>query len=423
MACEMATALPGTTSDGSTLFAHNSSRPVGEGQALLWVPGRDFAAGESVQVQHLRLPQVRRTHALIGIQPADAWGCVSGVNDQGVAMGATPTRTRLRGEAAGLTGADLVRLTLERSCDARQAVDAAADLIVRHGQGRYPGCPQEDDHDNAFLIADGREAYLLAACGSHWAVQQVAGVRALNEVCHLRKDWDRISPGLSGLAIRRGWWPEDGSKLDFAGALAESGDAAPFGYRWWGLATLLLEQHSGAVNAALMRRLLADPTPPRPRLGGEEEEEEGPSSASAGLVVRVDAAADAVPTAWCSFGPAHCGLYFPLPVAAGPPPGFRRLGPDDAGCDLWRRATGEWLDRAPPTEARAALADLQARFDQRAGEFAPEAAALKRHSDCEGLRRLTESFTQSNWECFEDVWEGLLGKEAAWDTACRMDAL
>ena len=85
-----------------------------------------------------------------------------------------------------------------------QAVQTVADLIGRHGQGAYAGCPPEDDHDNAFLIADRQEAYLLAACGGHWAVQQVAAVRALNESCHLRQDWDRISPGLSSLAIERG---------------------------------------------------------------------------------------------------------------------------------------------------------------------------------------------------------------------------
>ena len=74
-------------------------------------------------------------------------------------------------------------------------------------------------------------------------------------------------------------------------------------------------------------------------------------------------------------------------------------------------------------ETRAALADLQGRFDQVAGEFASEAIALKRRGDAEGLRRLAESFTQHNWERFEEAWEGLLGKEAAWETACRMDAV
>ena len=116
MGCEMATALPGATLDGSTLFAHNSNRPADEGQALFWLAGRDHAVGESVRVGRLTLPQVRRTCTpCSALGAAGGWGCVHGVNEHGVAMGATPTHTRLRGEAPGLTGADLVRLTLERS--------------------------------------------------------------------------------------------------------------------------------------------------------------------------------------------------------------------------------------------------------------------------------------------------------------------
>ncbi len=413
MGCEMATALPAATADGSTLFAHNSDRPAGEAWALLWAAGRDYAVGESVRVRRLTLPQVRRTHALLGLRPAGAWGCVHGVNEHGVAMGATPTFMRLRGEAAGLTGADVVRLTLERSSGARQAVDAATDLITRHGQGPCPGCPAEEDHDNAFLIADAREAHLLAACGAHWAVQQVGGVRALNEICHLRKDWDRISPGLADLAIQRGWQPEDGSKLDFSGALAADGGASALGYRWWGLATMLLEQQNGSVDHALMRRLLGEPA----------ADPEARPTATAGLVAQVGAPADGVPVAWCSFGPPRCRLYFPLPVIVEPPPAFRGDGAEENGCGLWRLMRRELLDRPPTAEARAALAELQGRFDQAAGEFAPEAAALKRRGDAEGLRRLAESFMQSNWERFEDMWEGLTGKEAAWETVCRMDAV
>ncbi len=413
MGCEMATALPGATLDGCTLFAHNNSRPADEGQSLLWLPARAYAVGESVRVGQLDLPQPRRSNALLGVRAADGWGCVHGVNEHGVAMGATPTHTRLRGDAPGLTGAALVRLTLERAAAARQAVQTATDLISRHGQGPYTGCPAEDDHDNAFLIADGQEAYLLAACGSHWAVQQVAAVRALNEACHLRQDWDRISPGLSSLAILRGWWPEDGSKLDFAGALARQEASDRQAFRWWGLATLQLEQQRGAVDNALMRRLLGEAA--RPEAGGP--------ATTTSLIAQVWPAADGVPLAWWAFGPTGWGLYFPLPVVAEPPPAFRAGGPEAHGCDLWRRLTRDRDDRPTTAEARAALADLQGRFDQVAGEFASEAIALKRRGDLEGLRRSAESFTQHNWERFEEVLGRLMGKEAAWETACRMDAL
>jgi hypothetical protein len=414
MGHKMATALAGATLDGAALFAHRCERPADEAQALLWAPALDYPVGQQVRVQRLMLPQVRHTHTVLGVQPAGLWGCLHGVNEHGLVMGATPTRTRLRIDAPGLTGADLVRLTLERSPSARQAVEMAADLITRHGQGSYPGCPPQEDHDNAFLIADGREAYLLAACGSHWAVQQVASVRALNEVCHVRQDWDRISPGLASLAIHRGWWPEDGSKLDFAGALAAPNDAKDIGYRWWGQATLLLEQQRGAVDIALLRRLFTD---------SAAVADSGRSASTACLIAQVRPLEESVPLAWCSFGPPLSRLYFPLPVVAEPPHVFRPNGPAAEGCDLWRRMTRDWQGRALTAEARTALADLQARFDLMAGEFLAEAAALQQRSDSHGLRRLAESFTQNNWERFEEVWEGVLTKEAAWEAVCQIDAV
>ena len=62
---------------------------------MLWAAGRDYAAGEEVRVQKLTLPQARRTNALLGVRPAGVWGCLHGVNEHGLAMGATPTRTRV----------------------------------------------------------------------------------------------------------------------------------------------------------------------------------------------------------------------------------------------------------------------------------------------------------------------------------------
>src|SRR5262249_31431701 len=138
---------------------------------------------------------------------------------------------------------------------ARQAVELLTDLVCRHGQAP---CEADDAAGSALLIADGTEAFVLAACGRHWALQAVGGVRALGEVCHVRQDWDRISRGLADLAIARGWWPGDGSKLDFGGAVCLEGPGTAASFRRWGQSTLKLEQQSGQIDVAFVRRLLAD---------------------------------------------------------------------------------------------------------------------------------------------------------------------
>src|SRR5262249_59926649 len=139
-----------------------------------------------------------RTHRVLGVRSAGLWGLYQGVNEHAVAAGVLPLRTRLCDEGNGLLGTDLVRLVLERARSARQGVDTLTDLLGRHGQ-----CG-----DGAFLIADGSEAFAVETAGRWWVYQEVQELRAQTDVCTVRQDWDRISPGLSGHVIRHRSWPD-----------------------------------------------------------------------------------------------------------------------------------------------------------------------------------------------------------------------
>ncbi len=243
MGCDMVVALSRATQDGGTLFAHNYNQPGNEKLTLLRMAGRIFAPGECVQTGTLLLPQARQTWTVLASRLAGQWGYPHGLNEHGVSIGLTTIRTRPRETGFGLAGPDLVRLGLERATSARQAVDVLTNLASRHGQGA-----DNAGRDPAFLIADGQEAFVLEMFGPHWAMQHVREVRTVSDVCQLRQDWDHLSPHLANLAIARGWWPANGSKLDFAGAVAPgSGDAAP-SLRRWGRATLLLEQGNGQLD-------------------------------------------------------------------------------------------------------------------------------------------------------------------------------
>src|SRR5262245_35839397 len=143
MGCDTVVALGRATVDGHTLLAHSSARPSREGQTLSRTLGRAYPLGEIVQTQFLKLPQARQTYTVLGHQPAGMWGYTHGVNDQGMAIGYAVLRSKLNGPQPGLTGTDLVRLALERSPTARQAVDLLTELIERHGQGLFPNCPTQ----------------------------------------------------------------------------------------------------------------------------------------------------------------------------------------------------------------------------------------------------------------------------------------
>lgn len=421
MGSDMVVALSRATVEGHTLFGHNNNRPMGEPQALCRVQGRAFVPGETVRTSGVTLPQVRQTVTVIAARSGTQWGFQHGVNEHGVAVGRAPLHTRLAADRAGLTGPDLVRLMLERATCARQAVDLASDLISRHGQGAPPPHPEQPaEEDSAFLIADAREAFVLAATGSHWAIQEVAAVRALNEVCQLRQDWDRISPGLGDLAIGRGWWREDGSKLDFEGAVGIAGADRPASVRRWGRATLLLEQQHGHVDLAFLRRLLSDhfegcedeidPWCPRSEAASlcqHGAEGRGPATATS-LLACLDAT-DPLRIIWCGFGPPCTSVYFPLLFEGEIPAGFRHeAGVASAWQQMQRLVQLASSDRGHWLTVREVLTGLQARFDQDCREFLEEGAEVRRRGDRAELGRLAGAFMQHNLECFEDLCRSLL---------------
>src|SRR5262249_14484927 len=130
-----------------------------------------------------------------------------------------------------------------------------ADLVERYGPAAPTGGTAAD---HGLVVADPHEAFVLETAGGHWVYQEVRQVRAVGGVRVIRQDWDRISPGLAQEAIAQGRWPEDGSKLDFAAAMDVDAHGQADDLRRWGRATLLLEQQNEHIDAAFLRRVLAD---------------------------------------------------------------------------------------------------------------------------------------------------------------------
>lgn len=358
-------ALGQATVDGCTLFGQNRDR-TRLWQAMCCQPGRSFAAEEKVRTQCLELPQARQTYAVLGSRSEGIWGYDHGINEHHVAAGWTALRSALPGEDPGLHGTDLVRLALERSRTARQAVQLVGDLIQRYGQSA--------ECDHAVLLADPREAYALETAGRYWVYQEVSEVRVQSTVRVIRQDWDHISPGLADHAIDRGWWPADGSKLDFAGAFKEDARDQSEALSRWGQATILLQEQSGHIDTDFFRRGLA----------------------TSSLVCRLSQDPATLPMAWCAFG----GVHFPL-FLEGELPRALTSGSRVIGLDEFR-----W-------KAREIFARLQARFDREAEEFVAEAMVLKKQGDRAELQRQATYFMQYNWERFETALDEVMPRQPA----------
>lgn len=403
MTGDMVVARGRATADGRTLFGHNSGRPAATAQPLCRIVRREHVPGERVRMQFLELAQARQTWTVLGSQPGGQEGIDHGVNEHHVAAGWVPLPRALPLAGPALTGPELVRLLLERSSNARHAVDLLADLVERHGV---------HETDAAFLLTDAREAFAVETAGRHWVYHEVGQVRAAGTARIIGQDWDRISCGLAGLMIEQGRWPEDGSKLDCARALRHDLPEPAADLRRWGRATLLLEQQNGHLDAAFVRRLLGDhyedvdplavvagtPTLCQHAPGGEG------TVTAASLVTALPADPNRLPLAWCAFGPPCSSLYFPLFLDGELPASFTAAGGGEA---LWRRlprlAQRLLFDPERWVQVRDVLRRLQARFDREAEEFTADAAALKRCDDRGELQRQAGFFMQHVLERFEEV--------------------
>ena len=205
--CDTFLALPSMTADGSLIFGKNSNREPNEAQALEYHPAREFGTAAKVHCTYLAIPQVREIYATLISRPFWMWGAEMGANEKGVVAGNQAVFTRMPlMKSGGLTGMDLIRLALERSADAPQALNTIVQLLADFGQGGI--CGYEDKrfaYHNSFIIADPREGWVLETAGHLWAALRIKNCYSISNGLTLGEGFDESHPELIETARKKGW--------------------------------------------------------------------------------------------------------------------------------------------------------------------------------------------------------------------------
>lgn len=171
----------GKLGKGRSFFAKNSDRSPNEVQILEYHEAKHNLSG-MVDCTYITIPQAEETYAVLLSRPSWMWGAEMGVNEYGLCIGNEAVFTKGAYGKTGLTGMDMVRLALERSKTAQDALHLLISLLETYSQGGNCGFDHDFYYDNAFLIMDRQDLYVLETAGNQWVYKQFPSANISNRL-------------------------------------------------------------------------------------------------------------------------------------------------------------------------------------------------------------------------------------------------
>lgn len=220
--CDSFVALPPATAGKSVILAKSADCRVNEAHALVHIPRRKHQPGEMLLATHIMIPQVEETFDITLSRSFWTWGAEIGINEYGVAIGNEAVYSTLMKDEKedGLITMDLLRVGLERSKTARQAVEIIGDVVHRYGQGGNCEVCGNSHFDTSLLVADTAEAWIIETAGREWAAKKAEPTDSISNAYTIRSNWELCS--LSGQEPGVDWNIRvgDHSRSDEASAIA-----------------------------------------------------------------------------------------------------------------------------------------------------------------------------------------------------------
>jgi dipeptidase len=326
------------------------------------------------------------------------------VNDCRVAISNEAVFSREPPGEEALLGMDLVRLGLERSETARQAVEVVTGLLETHGQGGPAVMGTTAGYHNSFLIADPSDAWILETSGKQWAARQVEGVGSISNHIAIEDDWS-LRRGMRNTGRARLVAPE--ARISFAGAYRDT-EIMPgrVSEGRFARGCVLLREGAGRLTAQEMMRFLRD----HGESGTILPEQRDPESAdfftlclhadpvgttTASMVARLRSDGMASPTVGLPGPPAG---VFAVPRGDLPAAYAQGGASPDGGSPWWRFKALQDAVLAGPRSDLVRFQSYWGAWEQelssRAERLANEVRALQRLGESEAIRQLTSRFME-----------------------------
>jgi secernin len=193
--CDTFVALPPLTEGDAVILGKSADCRVNEAHALVRIPHKKHLPGTHVRATHIVIPQVEETYDVVLSKSFWTWGGEIGINEHGVAIGNEAVFSNVMHDEKmdGLITMDLLRLGLERSKTALEAVQVMGEMVHQFGQGGNCELPGNSPWDSSYLISDTKEAWILETAGREWAAKKARTIDSISNAYVIGRDWDLCS--------------------------------------------------------------------------------------------------------------------------------------------------------------------------------------------------------------------------------------
>lgn len=189
------------------IFGKNSDREPNEAQQIVSYP-KSFRENNTIKTTFIEVEHPKEIYEVILSKPFQMFGAEMGCNEHGVTIGneAVFTKVPIEKKNTGLTGMDLLRLSLEISTTAAEALHYIIYYLEKYGQDACGGYQDKNFYyHNSFIVADKNAAYVLETAGKHWIYEKVNAYRAISNGLSIEEKYDGISDGAIEFARKKGW--------------------------------------------------------------------------------------------------------------------------------------------------------------------------------------------------------------------------
>jgi len=207
--CDIIVATPNVTKEKTMIFAKNSDRDPNESQILEYYP-RLKHEETSIKLTYVEFPQVKETFSILISRPWWIWGAEMGINEFNLTIGNAAVFTKIKLEKEGLIGMDILRLALERTKSAKEALNFIVNTIETYGQGGNCSYEHKMYYSNSYIIADPKEAWTLETAGKYWVAKRIDGFYSISNSLSIENDWDlasddviRLSKGIGNFSFAK----------------------------------------------------------------------------------------------------------------------------------------------------------------------------------------------------------------------------